>query len=349
LNPEPPVRRRREAGLAALVFLALTVLMTWPQALHMSDALSDFGDAKLVARILQWDVAQALRDPIRLFQLDFFHPARYVLAFSENLFGVAVFASRCWPRAARRLTQRPLPGCSCRARRLGPRRRRSAGVGRGRHHAFLPWRMEPDHQFQWGVSLSDPAVFPISEPAARDLVTSASPSLECARQRAYAIFSGFSSATPCGSLRRRGRGRIRGAVAAAAGSLPFLRLGYARAAKLYGFRRYTSELETYSGRWTDFLSAAGRNRFWGPLTERWGAPEGHFFPGALTAVLAVVAVALLWRHRVAEPESGGLRPPPPRRAAVLDARIALLAIVWSKGRAEPRWAPCNRVRRVLVL
>ena len=57
----------------------------------MGDALSDFGDAKLVARILHWDFAQTVRDPGELFQLNFFHPARYVLAFSENLYGVSFF------------------------------------------------------------------------------------------------------------------------------------------------------------------------------------------------------------------------------------------------------------------
>jgi len=68
LTPGAPPRSRpaREVCLAALFFLAITVLMTWPQAAHLDDALSDVGDAKLIARILQWDYAQTLRDPLNL-------------------------------------------------------------------------------------------------------------------------------------------------------------------------------------------------------------------------------------------------------------------------------------------
>ena len=92
MNSEPPrPRPARELALAAVFFLAVTVLMTWPQAAHLGDALTDVGDAKLNARILQWDFAQTLRDPLNLYQLNFFYPTRYVLAFSENLYGVAVF------------------------------------------------------------------------------------------------------------------------------------------------------------------------------------------------------------------------------------------------------------------
>ena len=133
--------------------------MTWPQAAHLNDALTDVGDAKLVTRVLQWDFAQTFLDPLNLYQLNFFHPARYVLAFSENLYGVAVFgfpllaggaspllnynlllllgmflsAISAWA-LAREITGDPI-----------------AAVLAGLVFAFLPWRFSQlaHLQFQW--------------------------------------------------------------------------------------------------------------------------------------------------------------------------------------------------------
>ena len=58
---------------------------------RLSDGLGDVWDAKLNAWIFHWDYHQTFRDPLRLFHANIFHPARYALAFSENLWGAAVF------------------------------------------------------------------------------------------------------------------------------------------------------------------------------------------------------------------------------------------------------------------
>ncbi len=360
MTPAPPAPRVRETLLAALLLLALTVLMTWPQAAHMGDALSDFGDAKLNARILQWDFAQTLRGPGRLFQLDFFHPARYVLAFSENLYGVALFgfpvlaaggsavlnynvllllgmflsALGAWA-LARHVTSDPI-----------------AAVAAGMVYAFLPWRIEqiPHLQHQWGGFLCLILLFLLrylESGRRRDLVLfGAAFAWNALANVHFALFSGFLVAVTLAwfALRRapERRPRIGRAIAAAAiGSLPFLPFaaGYAKASKLHGLRRYTSELETYSGRWTDFLSAASNNHFWGPRTERWAAAEGHFFPGVLAVVLAGIAIAALWRRRsgsAALPETART---PGRRAALAvraaDVLIAALAALYIGAKLVP--------------
>src|SRR5262249_30560863 len=89
--PEEGARPWREVALAALFFLAYTVLATWPQTVHLSNAMADLWDAKLSAWILHWDYLQTFRDPGNLFQAPLFHPAKYVLAFSETFYGAAVF------------------------------------------------------------------------------------------------------------------------------------------------------------------------------------------------------------------------------------------------------------------
>ena len=161
----PRSRPARELGLAALFFLAVTVLMTWPQAAHLGDALSDVWDAKLNARILQWDYAQTLRDPLDLYQLNFFHPAKLrARVLGEPVRGRRSSASRCSPPAPRRsstTTSCSCWGCFSRRSRPGPWRARSRATRSprlvaGLVFAFLPWRFSqlPHLQFQWaGVPL----------------------------------------------------------------------------------------------------------------------------------------------------------------------------------------------------
>ncbi len=133
--------------------------MTWPQAAHLGDALSDLWDAKLNARILQWDYAQTLRDPLDLYQLNFFHPAKYVLAFSENLYGVAVFGFPLLAAGASALVNYNvllLLGMFLSALAAWALAREVTGdpiasAVSGLVFAFLPWRFSqlPHLQFQW--------------------------------------------------------------------------------------------------------------------------------------------------------------------------------------------------------
>ena len=53
--------------------------------------MPDLFDDKLNAWIFHWDFHQFFRDPLRLFDANIFFPARYTLAFSENIFGAAPF------------------------------------------------------------------------------------------------------------------------------------------------------------------------------------------------------------------------------------------------------------------
>ena len=79
----------KDAG-AALLFLALSILMTWPLARLLPVAASDPGDPYLNAWILDWDHHATFHQPLSLFDANAFHPARFALAFSENLYGVAL-------------------------------------------------------------------------------------------------------------------------------------------------------------------------------------------------------------------------------------------------------------------
>ena len=73
-----------------MLFAALAVLFTWPLARHLGRAVSDPGDPFISIWILDWDWWATLHQPLRLFHANAFHPARYSLAYSENLYGLAV-------------------------------------------------------------------------------------------------------------------------------------------------------------------------------------------------------------------------------------------------------------------
>src|SRR4051812_4936377 len=81
---------RRQQAAAALVFIALSVAMTWPLAANLGCAVADPGDPLINIWILDWDFWGTLHHPLSLFDANAFHPARYSLAYSENLYGVAV-------------------------------------------------------------------------------------------------------------------------------------------------------------------------------------------------------------------------------------------------------------------
>ncbi len=361
--PAGAARPGREIASAVVFFLAATVLMTWPQAAHLSDALSDVGDAKLNARILQWDFRQTLRDPANLYELNFFHPAHDVLAFSENLWGVSLFGFPLLAAGSSALTNYNvllLLGMFFSAVSAWALARYVTGdalasVVAGLVYAFVPWRFSqiPHLQFQWGGFLCLLMLFLLRyldhgrrSDAIAFGVTFAWNAL-CNVH--YALFSGFLVVVTL-ALFAVGRGpgsarRLRGAVLAVAlaslAVLPFL-LPYRRVERVYGMRRHFGEVMTYSGRWTDFLSAGDRNRLYGPSTVPWRGAEGDFFPGLLAVALAVFALLRLRRRARRDEEPAAPVSPGRRRAArALDVLAVLLFAAWvaSRGRDGLRVGP----------
>lgn len=73
-----------------LLFVALTVLFTWPLAVQMNTTVSDFGDPLLTTFILDWVDHAIVHQPMHLFDAPMFHPGIDPLAYSENLIAVAL-------------------------------------------------------------------------------------------------------------------------------------------------------------------------------------------------------------------------------------------------------------------
>jgi hypothetical protein len=339
----------RDTALASLFFLLATVVFTWPIAAHVTDGLGDIWDAKLNAWILHWDFHQTFRDPLHLYDANIFYPARYALAFSENLIGAALFAFPLYAAGVSTLVAYNfvfLLGMFLSAMAAWALARDVTGdpvasAVAGLIYAFCPWRIAhiPHIQFQWGVFLALALLFLLrylDGGGRRDLVLFS----VCFAWNAlcnvhYALFSGLLVAVVLAyrglvagwnASRRRLGGVATAAAAAGMVVVPFF-LPYAIASKLYGMERGYGEIELYSGVWTAFLNPGGQNKLYAPLAQKFGKPEGELFPGVAAIVLA--AMALARRRRVAgNSERRFLSARRRRLAVVLDVLLATGAAIW---------------------
>jgi hypothetical protein len=75
-----------------LVFIILSLLITYPLPVHLGTAVEDRQDALLNVWIMAWDGHQLLADPLHLFDANIFYPYRRTLAYSELLLGNALLA-----------------------------------------------------------------------------------------------------------------------------------------------------------------------------------------------------------------------------------------------------------------
>ena len=73
-----------------LLFALLAVALTWPLSLHLSTAVSDFGDPLLNAFIVDWVCYALTHEPLSLYDAPIFHPGPTPLAYSENLIAPAI-------------------------------------------------------------------------------------------------------------------------------------------------------------------------------------------------------------------------------------------------------------------
>jgi len=303
----PPRAPAGVSLLAALFFAAVTVLMTWPHAAHLSDRMNDLWDAKQNAWILHWDFWQTFHDPANLFQAPILHPARYALAFSENLYGGALFGfpllalgtpvvanynavflfSMAFSAWAAWLLARYATGDGL------------AALLAGLVYAFVPWRFAqlPHLNMQLGGFLCLLLYFLLrylDDGRVRDLVLFAVCfALNLLSTFHYGLFSGFliaavfaCEAVSGGREERRRMPMIALAAAVATGACaPFL-IPYTITSKIYGMKRTLDEVDFYSARAYDFLSAGWQNKLYGAATKRWMRGEGDLFPGILPVLLA---------------------------------------------------------------
>lgn len=74
--------------LAFALYVVLAIALTWPLAGHLGTFVADRGDPLLNCWIIDWGCYALTHSPLHLFDAPILHPAKFPLAFSENMVGI---------------------------------------------------------------------------------------------------------------------------------------------------------------------------------------------------------------------------------------------------------------------
>ncbi len=288
---------RRQHLAAAIVFTLLAIAFTWPLAPNLNRAVADPGDPLINIWILDWDWYATLHQPLSLFHANAFYPAQYSLAFSENLYGLALllFPLRiAGVGAVAAYNIAMIAGfafCGFAAYFLAMRLTRcfAAAMAAGVFYAFVPFRfVHLSHvQHVWGgwLPLLLAALLAYHERPTwkRGWLLAAVFVMNGLTNIHYLLFGALAIAVTAALLIRREHWREIAVpmFVAMLVLLPFL-YPYAAVAKLYGMQRGAEEVLRFSAMPRDWLPGAID-------------PEKKLWPGLLPLVFSVSG--LFVRHR----------------------------------------------------
>ena len=286
----------------ALAFVALAVVMTWPLAANLGRAVAYPGDPYLNIWILDWDHYALFHRPFSLFHANAFHPARYSLAFSENMFGIALVLipfrlAGADPIVAHNIAMLLGFAFSGFAAYLLAERltgSRQAGFAAGVFYAFVPFRfVHVTHvQHVWGgwipLLLLALSAY-VDRPSKRNAALFGAAFLMNGLTNVHWFFFGtlaIGAAAAVFALAgvRRWKDLAVATAVASALLIPFL-YPYAAVARLYGTARSRGETLFHSARLWDWIS-----RDPSITAERW------LFPGYAAIAVSALAIFLIPRH-----------------------------------------------------
>jgi len=341
---------------AALAYLALTLVATWPLATGLGrDVPSDLADPVFVMWVLAWDCQQLLAilrgDFSRIstfFDANIFHPLPLTLAYSEHFIAQAVQVLPVWA-----LTGNPILcynllylstfvlsglGAYLFVREItsDPRAAFVAGV----LFAFAPYRFPQSPHLQvlssqWmpfalygfrryfaSLEAGGPGRGGRWRPLLGAAAALVAQNLSCTYYLLF--FAPFAAAYVVWELWRcRAWTRARvwmqlalAAAAIAAATIPLL-MPYARVQETLQFARSRGELSTFAADVYSYATAAGEQIVWGTRARMFPKAEGDLFPGLIAVLLAVIGVVTWRRDAIAD------LPPLGRHARVL---LALAAV-----------------------
>ncbi len=320
---------------------------TWPLAIRLGTAASDLGDPLLSAWILNWDQYAAFRFPLSIYHAPMFHPAQYALAFSENMFGIALASLPFYLIGLRPLAVFNLAMitgfafCGYGAYVLGMTitRSRYAATLAGVLYAFVPFRIGhlAHIQIVWSgwLPLMLAAFFRYRKQptAGRAALFGVCVLMNGLTNVHWLLFGTVAIGITMVVFALVDRTDVRfWTRLVIAGGLAFLLLvpilmPYRSASRLYDMRRGRGEAEYFSAVWYDWLVSADRNETYGQLPDQKKVqPERQLFPGLMLLFLTGAAFVL---HR-GEPRPEELaeeRRIPVSLVRTLDVLIVLAAVV----------------------
>ena len=307
------MRRRSVAfGLAAALYAALTIALTWPLALSPGSSVpNDLGDPLLNTYLIAWN-ARNIPLTDRWWNLPQFYPLTGVTAYSEHLLGLSVLTTPIV-----KLTDNPLLAynvafllsfvlCGLSAHLL-------AYVLTGRHDvsllaglafAFAPYRLSQLAHIQvlsayWMPLALTALHLYFAERRGRWLALFAVGWLMQALSCGYYLF--YLSALvivwlmwfAVGRERWADIGRVLAVWTAAALAMAPFAYGYMKFQRAYGLRRWPDEIEAFSADIASLLKAPDFLRVWGWLNVI-DRPESALFPGLTVVLLACAGLIAGW-------------------------------------------------------
>jgi hypothetical protein len=302
----------RRHFIAATLFVAASVAMTWPLARLIDRAVADPGDPFINVWILDWDHYATFHSPLALFDANAFHPARYSLAFSENLYGIALFLIPFRLAGVPPITAYNVAmlagfafsgfGAYLLAQRLTASF--PAALAAGMFYAFVPFRFTHLAHLQhvwggWMPLLLVALIAYIDRPGWRRAALFGMVFLLNGLTNIHwFLFGSFATAAAAAVFWWSGVRRWRELVVCTAIALalfsPFL-YPYAAAAKLYGMVRSAAEAKYFSAMLTDWFVSSDRIHQYAFLRNNDLDPERWLFPGILALLLSAAGIFAIRR------------------------------------------------------
>jgi hypothetical protein len=306
---------RRPLFGAVMFLTALTVIVTWPQALHLSTSIPNHDDPLFSIWRLAWIAHALARDPAHLFDANIFYPHLRTLAYSDAmLFEGVVAAPFLWAGFNPLLVYNLLffaaiissgAGMFVLVRYLTGDIR--AALVSAVVFTVAPYRIEHfiHLELQWTVwmPLTLWALHRTFDEGRRDFgaLTGFFLWLQIVSCVYYGAFLGVIVSTLALLLivsrpdqaRRAIVPLCLGAIVAAALTLPYA-LPYLAATREL-VPRPAGDVLTFSAEWGSYLAAPRQNWLWGWTAWGFNGNERHLFPGVIAVLLALAALA--WRPR----------------------------------------------------
>jgi hypothetical protein len=335
------VKTLRELVLFAF-YLIVAIALTWPLAARLPTAVSDLGDPLLNAWIIDWDCYALTRRPLHLFDAPIFYPAKFPLAFSEHLVGIAILCLPFYAAGLGAVTTYNIAllfgfalsayGASVLARVIT--HRFIPAVLAGLLYGFVPYRFGHLSHIQvisagWLPLLLAALLVYRRSPTIRNAALLGGAFVMNGLTNIYFFFFGSVALALTVILMAIAERHdklfwLRMGVAVGTGMvilLPFL-VPYAVVSSAYGLKRGVGETMNGSASWTDWLIPPRQNALYGGMpNDEDRHAERELFPGAMMLFLATAGVLLIPRR-----DAECVRRPR-RRLLWLDGAIVVLTIL----------------------
>ena len=285
--------------------------MTWPLARILRRGVSDPGDPYHLTWVLDWDWFATFHQPLHLFQANIFYPTPDTLAYSENLYGIAMFLFPLRAIGIGALTAHSIAvilafafsgfaACVLGRAITGST---IAGVAAGVFYAFLPWRFNQlSHVHNiwsgWLPLMLVAMMYCARRPGWRSAALFGAAVLMNGLSNLHYLAFGSLAAmvsVPIIVTDRKQWLRIAAATAIACALLaPFL-VPYVRVGSQPGMQRTWAEVKGWSAQPRDWLNPTNRlyRKWFNPKPD----PELWVFPGFFGVAVAVAGIAAARHER----------------------------------------------------